>query len=93
MGKKAVDNDDLSDVRAICVDETSFKRNQSYVTVIRDGIARRVIDVEDGRNVQAIETFSYKLKLKCGKCEEIQTFVSDMSATYLAGKEICFPNA
>lgn len=91
--KKAVDNDDLSDVRAVCVDETSFKRNQSYVTVISDATARRVIDVEDGRNVQAIENFSYKLELKGGKCEEIHTFVSDMSATYLAGKEICFPNA
>ena len=91
--KKAVESDDLSDVRAICVDETSFKRKQSYVTVISDANARRVIDVEEGRNVQAIENFSYKLEQKGGHCEEIHTFVSDMSATYLAGKEICFPNA
>ena len=57
-----MENDDLSNVRAICVDETSFKRKQSYVTVISDANARRVIDVEDGRNAQAIENFSYKLE-------------------------------
>lgn len=34
-----------------------------------------------------------KFELKDGKCEEIHTFVSDTSATYLAGKEICLPNA
>lgn len=44
--KKAVKEDDLSNIRAICVDETSFKKGHSYVTVISDALARRVIDVE-----------------------------------------------
>ena len=44
--KKAVKENDLSNVRAICVDETSFKKRHSYVTVISDALARRVIDVE-----------------------------------------------
>lgn len=52
---KAVENDDLSGVRAICIDETSFKRGQSYVTVVSDTIARRVIDVEDGRDSETVE--------------------------------------
>jgi transposase len=47
--KQAVDHDDLSGVRAICVDETSFRRGQSYVTVVSDAAARRVIHVEEGR--------------------------------------------
>lgn len=91
--EKAVGNDDLSQVRAICIDETSFKRGQSYVTVVSDAIARRVIDVEDGRDGETVERFSYKLEEKGGKCERIHTFISDMSAPFISGKEFCFPNA
>lgn len=91
--EKAVKNDNLSKVTAICIDETSFKRGQSYVTVISDAIARRVIDVEDGRDGGTVEKFSYILESKGGKCENIHTFVSDMSPSYTNGKEICFPNA
>ena len=91
--EKAVKNDDLSEVKAICIDETSFKRGQSYVTVVSDAIARRVIDVEDGRDGGTVEKFSYVLESKGGKSENIHTFVSDMSPSYTNGKEICFPNA
>lgn len=41
---KAIREDDLSQVKAICVDETSFKRGQSYVAIVSDAGARRVID-------------------------------------------------
>ena len=91
--KRAVDNDDLRQVRAVCVDETSFKRGQSYVTVISDAIARRVIDLENGRDAGTIEKFSYKLEEKNGKCENIRLFISDLSPAYAAGKDLCFPNA
>jgi len=39
----AFKEDDLNIVRAICIDETSFKHGQSYGTVISDAAARRVI--------------------------------------------------
>lgn len=61
--------------------------------MITDAIARRVIDVEDGRDGGTVEKFSYILESKGGKCENIHTFVSDMSPSYINGKEICFPNA
>lgn len=89
----AVEHDDLSDVRAICIDETSFKRGQSYVTIVSDAIARRVIDVEPGRDGQTVEQFSIKLEAKGGDCNKIEHFVSDMSAAYIGAKELCFPNA
>ena len=91
--KKAVDKTDLSNVRAICVDETSFKKGQSYVTVITDAKARKVIDVEEGRDVSTVQNFSYKLEEKGGDCNNIRVFVSDMSSTYKSAKEECFPNA
>lgn len=91
--KKAVNEDDLSKVIAICVDETSFKRGQSYVTIVSDATARRVIDVEEGRDAETLEKFSYKLEAKGGDCNKIKQVVSDMSKAYISGKELCFPKA
>jgi len=91
--KEAVDRDDLSGVTALSIDETSFKRGQSYVTVIVDAMQRRVIDVEVGRNDQTVIRFSYKLEEKGGSCEKISFVTSDMSRAYINGVEECFPNA
>ena len=90
---KAVNEDDLSGVRAICVDETSFRKGQSYVTIVTDAGARRVVDVEEGRCSDAIVKFSCKLEKKGGDCNKIEQFVSDMSKAYISGKEFCFPKA
>ena len=91
--EKAVSEDELKDVRSIAADETSFKRGQSYVTVVVDAQRRRVIDVEDGRSAQQIIDFSYKLEEKGGSCEKIQYVSSDLSAAYRSGFQFCFPNA
>jgi len=89
----AVEKDDLSTVRSIAVDETSFKRGQSYVTVISDIQKRRVIDVEYGRSSECIYEFSLKLEKKGGKCENIRNFSCDMSSAYKLGCEDWFPKA
>lgn len=90
---QAVEADDLSGVQAIAVDETSFKRGQSYVTVVLDAQERRVIDVEAGRSEQTVIDFSYKLEKKGGACENIRFASSDMAAAYRSGIQFCFPNA
>jgi len=90
---KAVEEDDLSGVRGISIDETSFKRGQSYVTIVIDAAARRVIDVEQGRSAEQVEAFSYKLEEKGGSCEKISFASSDMSSAYKTGIQFCFPNA
>jgi transposase len=51
---KRVAEDDLSKVTDLNIDETSFKKGQSYVTVVCDAAARRVIDVEEGRTAQQV---------------------------------------
>jgi transposase len=91
--QKAVDSDDLSRVTALSIDETSFKRGQSYVTVVVDATARRVIDVEEGRSEQTVIDFSYKLEDKGGSCEKVSFVTSDMSAAYMNGVQECFPYA
>lgn len=90
---KAVAEDDLSNVHILCVDETSFKRGQSYVTVVSDAAARRVIYAAEGRGADNIEAFSYELEKKGGSCEKITQLACDMSAAYMSGVNLCFPKA
>ena len=89
----AVEKDDLSGVTSLSVDETSFKKGQSYVSVVIDAKERRVIDVEQGRSSEQIEQFSYKLEKKGGDCDKIQYVSSDLSSAYRAGIQLCFPQA
>ena len=90
---KAVAEDDLSEVESLSIDETSFKRGQSYVTVVVDAKARRVIDVEKGRKEETVIAFSEKLEAKGGDSARIMTVSSDMARAYRSGIEFCFPNA
>ena len=90
---KAVREDDLTTVEHIGIDETSFKKGQSYVTVVSDAKARRVIDVEDNRGALQVEQFSLKLEQKGGDCNKIKQVASDMSGAYLSGIANCFPKA
>lgn len=90
---KAVDEDDLSKVEQLSIDETSFKRGHSYVTVVIDAKERRVIDVEPNRGEQQVIDFSYKLEEKGGSCEKIRFVSSDLSPSYRAGIQFCFPMA
>jgi len=90
---KAVDEDNLSGVESLAIDETSFKRGQSYVTVVVDAAKRRVIDVEPGRKEETVIDFSYKLEVKGGSCEKILFASSDMSKAYRSGIQFCFPQA
>jgi len=90
---KALRQDDLCKVTALGIDETSFKKKQSYVTVILDAMARRVIDVEQGRGSDTVVKFSYKLEERGGDCNRIEQVSSDMSKAYMSGIAECFPNA
>jgi transposase len=91
--KKAVNSDNLSDVAMLAIDETSFKRGQSYVTLIIDAAERRVIDVEKGRDMETIRLFAEKLSAKGGDRMNITLVTSDMSKSFLSGIEDNFPNA
>jgi transposase len=91
--KKRMAEDNLSDVFVLCIDDTSFRRGQSYVTVVIDAVRRRVIDVEEGRSAQQVWDFSLKLEAKGGDCAKVTQVASDMSSAYLSGIRDCFPSA
>lgn len=90
---KAVAEDDLSQVKILSIDETAFKRGQRYVTVIGAPEEKRVIGVEDGRDLSAVERFSYDFMVRGGDCQQIKHASMDMSSTYLSGVKACFPEA
>jgi len=91
--EKAVQETDLSGVRTLSIDETSFKRGQSYVTVVGDPLRRRVIGVEDGRDLASVERFSLAFMARGGDCNAVESVSMDMSQTYRAGCALCFPKA
>jgi len=90
---KAVDGMDLSQVYALAIDETSFKRGHKYVTLVIDAAKRRVIDVEEGRDKGAVRAFAEKLTVKGGDPKKVKTVTSDMSKSYLPAIAESFPNA
>ena len=91
--EKAVAATDLAPVEQLSLDETSFKRGQSYVTVVGDPVGKRVIGVEEGRKSEAVERFSYDFMARGGDCTKVRHISMDMSRAYKSGSEICFPNA
>lgn len=90
---KAVAEDDLSSVRTISIDETSFKKGQSYVTVIGCPEERRIIGVENGRDLSAVERFSYDFMARGGDFDKIENASMDMSGCYKAAIKAYFPKA
>ncbi len=89
----AVDNTDLSQVTALAIDETSFKKGHSYVTVVIDQEKRCVIGVEEGKDKESVQKFSKQLENKGGKCENVAVVTSDMSTSFLPAIAENFPNA
>lgn len=89
----AVQKQDLSDVNAIAIDETSFKRGHSYVTVAIDAINRRVFDVEPGRDKLSVAAVAKMLNEHGGNSLEVKSATSDMSKAYLHAIKENFPNA
>ena len=89
----AVEHMDLSGVTSLAIDETSFRRGHSYVTVVLDAAGRRVIDVEEGRGKDSVEKFRKKLEEKGGSAWRITAVTSDMSKTYVPAIAENFPNA
>jgi transposase len=90
---KAVSKTDLSETAMLAIDETSFKRGHRYVTLVIDAAKRRVIDVEEGREIKAVEMFAEKLFAKGGDPKKVTAITSDMSKTFLPAIEKHFPNA
>jgi transposase len=97
---------DLSKTVTLCIDETSTRKGQNYITVAsdpkavailnKDGTTRyraRVVAVTEGRDSGSVKQVAQFLGEHGCKPEQISTVVKDMSAAYKKGVEEQFKNA
>jgi transposase len=84
---QAVAAQDLSGMEELGIDDTSFRRGQSYVSVFCDlaPCERRAVFVADGRGQETVEQFAGFLADRGGCPEGIKEVCQDMSGAYLAG--------
>ena len=84
---QAVEAQDLSLRDELGIDDTSFRRGQSYVSVFCDlaPCERRAVFVADGRGQETVEQFAGFLGAHGGDRENIREVCQDMSQAYLAG--------
>jgi transposase len=92
---QAVEAQDLGDLEELGIDDTSFRRGQSYVTVFCDlaRAERRAVFVTEGRDQQTVEDFAGFLSLHGGEAGRVKEVCQDMSAAYLAGVREHFKQA
>ncbi len=91
--EKAVAERSLNDVTSLAIDETSFKKGHSYVTVVVDADQRRVVGVEEGRDKAAVHAFAEFFKQHGGDEMKVTSVSSDMSKSYVPAIAEAFPEA
>ncbi len=84
---------DLSDVRALAIDETSRARGHDYVTLAADAVKRRVLFVTEGRDAKTIEELAAYLDDHGCPPEQIDSVSIDMSPAFIKGVSQELPNA
>ena len=85
--------DDMSKVQIVGIDDTSLHKGQSYITVVHDLDAKRLLFATEGRDHQAVLDFAADLKAHGGAPEAVQHVCQDMSAAYAKGVALALPNA
>ena len=90
---EALEQQDLSGVCRIGVDETSFKRGQDYVTMFADLDASRAVFVTPGRDAATYQLFVEDLKAHGGEATQIKQACQDMSEAFLSGALEHLPEA
>ena len=76
----------------LSLDEKSFRKGHSYVTVLSSPLSGCVIDIAEGRDKQATTTL-LKQVVSAKNRSSIQTVSVDMWKAYLGAIEDVFPNA
>lgn len=89
----AVDAADLSDVRAVAIDETSCQRGHDYLTLVADAQARKVVFVTEGRDAKTVEAFAQYLAAQGSDASQIDSASIDMSPAFIKGVTDYLPDA
>jgi transposase len=90
---KAISKQDLSGVRAIAVDETSWQKGHKYISFVFDYDTKKLIFGVEGKDHKVLEQFAQYLEVQGGKRENIREVCCDMSKAFIKGIEENFPQA
>ena len=90
---RALEKQDLSDVFAVAVDETSWRKGHKYVTFVFDYWEKRLIFATEGRGSDTLALFADHLKRHGGDPMRIREVCCDMSPAYIKGVEENLPRA
>ena len=85
--------DDMSTVAIVGIDDTSLHRGQSYITVVHELDAKRLLFATEGRDHQTVVDFAADLKAHGGEPEQVRHVCQDMSAAYAKGVGMALPEA
>ncbi len=91
--RRAVDQQDLSKLRRIGIDETSRRRRHRYITIFMDLDTKRVIYIAEGKGKAGIADFTAHLRAQGGDPAAISDVTCDMSEAFIAGVGKHLPNA
>jgi transposase len=93
--EKAVGRFDLSQLKAIGLDETASKRGHNYVTIFIDmeRASMPVVFSTPGKGTQTLQDFKAFLSDHKGDSDNILEVVCDMSPAFLSGIDKTLPNA
>jgi hypothetical protein len=75
------------------IDETSSRRGHSYLTLVADADARRVVFVSKGRRADNIAGFVQHLCARNGAADNITAACIDMSPAFIKGVTDHLPKA
>ncbi len=84
---------DLSALSSVAIDETSYRRGHSYLTLVADADARKVVFVSKGRGADNIAGFVQHLRTHKGAADSITTACLDMSPAFTKGVTDHLPKA
>jgi len=91
--KKALANNDDSQLKAVGMDETSKRKNHDYITLFVDLEKRRTIFITEGKDHETVKAFADDLKEHKGNPENITDVSCDMSPAFIKGVTDYLPNA
>jgi transposase len=84
---------DLSAVTQVGVDETSRAKGHKYVTTFMDLDTRRIVFAVEGKDAETVKAFKADLADHGGETEQVKEFCADMSPAFRSGIEAEFPQA
>ena len=83
--KKAHKNLNLSNITAICMDETSEKKGHNYITIFADKVTGYVLYVCKGKDASTVGKFFTELLAHHGNPWKITQTCCDMSPAFIKG--------